>query len=152
MPNEALATSGSGLAATRAPHRNRFFVSFSAVLLLIVFAGFAPTLYLRAFVDTPPIPLHLHVHGAILTTWFILFFVQASLVSAGRSDIHRRLGIAGALFGMVVVVGSLMATVGLLFRLPAQAPNRAIYVGNMVGAAGLVLGTVVLLWGAYGAL
>ena len=30
--------------------------------------------------------------------------------------------------------------------------NRVIYIGNMVGAAGLVLGTVVLLWGAYGAL
>jgi len=30
--------------------------------------------------------------------------------------------------------------------------NRAIYVGNMVGAAGLIVGTVVLLWGAYGAL
>jgi hypothetical protein len=30
--------------------------------------------------------------------------------------------------------------------------NRAIYVGNMAGATGLIVGTVVLLWGAYGAL
>jgi hypothetical protein len=30
--------------------------------------------------------------------------------------------------------------------------NRAIYVGNMIGAAGLTVGTIVLLWGAYGAL
>lgn len=30
--------------------------------------------------------------------------------------------------------------------------NRAIYAGNMVGAVGLIIGTVVLLWGAYGAL
>ena len=37
----------------------------------------------------------------------------------------------------------------------APAPpflNRVIYIGNMVGAAGLILGTVVLIWGAYGAL
>ena len=36
---------------------------------------------------------------------------------------------------------------------PAQPfLNRAIYVGNMLGAGGLIIGTVVLLWGAYGAL
>src|SRR5687767_6500851 len=30
--------------------------------------------------------------------------------------------------------------------------NRAIYVGNMIGAARLIIGTIVLLWGAYGSL
>ena len=30
--------------------------------------------------------------------------------------------------------------------------NRVIYVGNTIGAAGLIVGTLVLLWGAYGAL
>jgi hypothetical protein len=88
----------------------------SAVLLLIVFSGFARSLYLRAFFETPPIPAYLYVHGAILTSWFVLFFVQTVLVSAGRSDVHRRLGIAVALFAVVVVAGSLMATLGLLLR------------------------------------
>jgi hypothetical protein len=30
--------------------------------------------------------------------------------------------------------------------------NRVVYLGNMLGAAGLIVGTLVLLWGAYGAL
>ena len=30
--------------------------------------------------------------------------------------------------------------------------NRVLYFGNVLGAAGLLLGTIVLLWGAYGAL
>jgi hypothetical protein len=95
------------------------------MLLLIVFAGFARTLYLRVLFDTPPIPAYLFLHGAILTTWFVLLFVQTALVFAGRRELHRRLGIAIALFGVVVVVGSLMATLGSLLRIPAQYPFEA---------------------------
>jgi len=30
--------------------------------------------------------------------------------------------------------------------------NRVLYVGNMAGAGGLIVGTIILVWGAYGAL
>jgi len=30
--------------------------------------------------------------------------------------------------------------------------NRVLYFGNMAGAAGLIVGTIILVWGAYGAL
>jgi hypothetical protein len=37
------------------------------------------------------------VHGAIFSTWIGLFVVQTWLVASDRRDVHRRLGVAGAL-------------------------------------------------------
>jgi hypothetical protein len=83
--------------------RNRFFVGMSVVFLLVVLAGFSRTFFLRAFFDVPPIPVLVYAHGAILTSWFVWFCVQTSLVAAGRTDLHRRLGIVGALLGAAVI-------------------------------------------------
>lgn len=79
--------------------RDRFFLGMSLILLLTVLIGFAPTLYLAALRDLPPLPGHLHVHGAILTSWFVWLAVQTSLVKASRIDLHRRLGAAGSAIG-----------------------------------------------------
>ena len=43
------------------------------------------------------------LHGAVSTTWLALYFVQTTLVAAGRTDIHRRIGIAGALLAPLVI-------------------------------------------------
>jgi len=49
------------------------------------------------------------VHGAIMTAWLIIFFAQALLVARHRTNIHRRVGIAGAIVGAaVLVVGTLL--------------------------------------------
>ena len=84
--------------------RDPFFFSMSIVLLLTVLVGFLPTLYLRAFRDLPPLPGHLHVHGAILTGWFVWLIVQTSLIRTNRVAHHRRLGALGAILGLAVVL------------------------------------------------
>ena len=63
---------------------------------LIVFVGFAPTYYLRAFYHADPLPSVFRIHGLVFTAWVVLFVVQTALVSARRTDIHRRLGVVGA--------------------------------------------------------
>ena len=83
--------------------RDPFFFGMSIVLLLTVLIGFAPTLYLRAFRDSPPLPGHLYVHGAILTGWFAWLVLQASLIKANRVAQHRRLGAVGAILCLAVV-------------------------------------------------
>lgn len=78
---------------------------------LIVFAGFARTYYLRMLFGKPALPWLLHVHGALMTAWFVLFFVQTSLISAHRVDLHKRLGIfGGVLASTMVAVGIVVAT------------------------------------------
>jgi len=102
-----------GDAARRAvpPRWRSFFLLLAAVLLVGLLAGFARTFFLRGFFDVPPLPMYLYGHGAVLTSWFVLVFIQASLVSARRLDVHRRLGVAGAVIAALVVLISPLVVV-----------------------------------------
>jgi uncharacterized protein (TIGR03382 family) len=86
-----------------------------------VLVGFAPTFYLRGYfelrADQPPLSPLLLVHGLIGTLWIALFVTQSFLVLRQRTDIHRRLGIAGA------VVASLLVIVGVITAIDALRRN-----------------------------
>ncbi|MGC1905407.1 MAG: hypothetical protein WA715_16420 [Candidatus Acidiferrum sp.] len=83
--------------------RNSYFTWAASVALLLVLAGFARTYYLKIFFATPVLPTLLHLHGAILTLWFVLFFVQVRLVAAHRVHLHRLLGAFGAVLAVLVL-------------------------------------------------
>ena len=117
MSDTTLIAPAAGL-QTQTRHRDRFFLSMSVALLLILLIGFSPTLYLRLFFDVPAIPFYLHVHGATVTGWFVWLVLQASLVNVSRVDVHRRIGMAGAVLGAAVVPAGLMATLQVVGRLP----------------------------------
>jgi len=82
--------------ARRTKPRSNFYTWVAVFTFLIIFAGFARTYYLKALFGTPALPLLLHLHGLIFTLWFALFFIQARLIARHRVDLHRRLGIFGA--------------------------------------------------------
>jgi len=97
-----------GLAVAHA--RRRFYVGIALAIAITVFAGFAPTYYLRAYYQSTPLGGLRHLHGLVFTAWVLLFLVQSTLVSAGRVGLHRRLGVGGAvLAALVVVVGTTTA-------------------------------------------
>jgi hypothetical protein len=81
--------------------RDTFYTWVTVCTFLIIFAGFARTYYLKALFGTPALPLLLHLHGLIFTLWFALFFIQARLIARHRVDLHRRLGIFGAVLAPV---------------------------------------------------
>jgi hypothetical protein len=88
-----------------------FFSSMALLMLATVFLGFARTYYLAGIFRAPLPSLMIHLHGAAFTGWILLLVTQTSLVSAGRVDIHRRLGIAGFLWAcLMVILGVLAAT------------------------------------------
>lgn len=91
-----------------------FFQAFAALVVVVVFVGFAQTFYLSGVLQVPrwkafAAPPHhwiVNVHGAIFSAWAILLLVQTSLAKAGRIDLHRRLGLVGfALACLVVLAG-----------------------------------------------
>lgn len=84
--------------------RDTFYAWSAVAAALIVFAGFARTYYLKELFGTRSLPLLLHVHGLVMTLWFVLFLVQVRLVAAHRTDLHRRLGVIGAVLALLVVV------------------------------------------------
>jgi hypothetical protein len=108
MATSTLAPSGTVLRSRR---DDVFFSAMALLILGTVLVGFARTYYFAGvFVAHVPNPL-VHVHAAVFSSWILLFIAQTSLVSAGRLDLHRRLGVLGAaLAGAMVVLALLVAT------------------------------------------
>ena len=106
QPTAARSTASSLL------RERRFFTGMALAMTLVCFAGFAPSYYLKAHFGTPQLKPLVHLHGAVFTMWMLLLVVQTSLVAAGRVRLHRRLGIAGAvLVVLMVVTGGAVALV-----------------------------------------
>lgn len=84
----------------------RFYTGMAVAMLLAVFVGFSRSFFLRPIFPAWPSPSEpiFYVHGAVFTAWCVLLVVQTSLVSAGRTPQHRRLGVAGAVLAATMVV------------------------------------------------
>ena len=119
----------------------------SGLALCVVLVGFAKTYYLKALFGAPPLPLLLHVHGAVMTTWFVLFAAQAALIRAGRVDLHRLVGGAGAAFALVLLPIALATARQFVIRSlgdPALLPVAA----AIAGYDAVVLAVFAILVGA----
>src|SRR5205085_106305 len=117
----SLATPAPVLPGRRFDH---FFFSAMALLMLVtVFVGFAPTYYMAGVFHAPLPSLIIHLHGAAFSLWILLLVTQTSLVSAGRVDIHRRLGVTGFLLACLMVVLGVLAAIDSLVR-EAGPPGR----------------------------
>ncbi len=106
-----------------APRRGRlFFVAAGFAMLLVAFLGFAPTFYLRGRVPGAnlfALPPSVVVHGVVMTAWYLLLVAQASLVAAGRADLHRRLGVGGVALAVAVVLTGVQVLLNVVPRLEA---------------------------------
>lgn len=97
-------TASAAMPAGRVRTRSRyFFMGMALLCATVVFVGFAPTYFLRAFSDLPPLTLLVHMHGLVFSAWIALFVLQSALVRAGRRDLHRRLGLIGAALAISMV-------------------------------------------------
>jgi FtsH-binding integral membrane protein len=105
---------------TKAPlgaHDRLFYGGMAIALALTVFSGFAPTYYARFLAGGPkatvsggPFTALVHVHGALFTSWVLLFIAQTALVASHRVAVHRRLGVVGAaLAAAMIVAGTSLA-------------------------------------------
>jgi hypothetical protein len=87
-----------------ARRERRFFAGMAVAFALTVLAGFSRSYYFNGFAgerfELSPL---LHWHGAAYTAWILLLVVQTLLVAAQRTDLHRRLGVAGAVLAVVMI-------------------------------------------------
>lgn len=89
----------------RADRDHRLYTWFAIFMPLIVLLGFARTYYLKGVFSGPALPsLLVHLHGAVMTSWVILFITQVWLVASRRTKVHQRLGIIGALLALLIVI------------------------------------------------
>jgi hypothetical protein len=132
----ALSPRAGTLTPVRSANPDRRFYSAMAVAIgLTALAGFGRTYYLRSAAGGTLSPL-LRVHGAVFTGWLVLFLVQVRLVAARRVDLHRRLGAAGAVFAVLVIVLGLAAAFEAAKRgfAPPGAPPPLVFFAIPVGA------------------
>ena len=85
-----------------------FYTGMGCAILVTVFIGFAPSFYLRR--TGTPLPPLLLVHGSVFSSWLLLFIAQTGLVAAGRTDVHRRVGVLGGVLAIAMLgLGTLTA-------------------------------------------
>jgi hypothetical protein len=110
--------------------RSKFFLWTSAAALTIVFAGFARSYYLHGLFGRPPLPLLLHLHGAVMSSWFALLAVQSILVARGYPRLHRTLGWIGVgLAAIIVSLGLFVAIHAAVRDLPDPKLGSIFFLG-----------------------
>ena len=92
----------------------------AGVFLVVIFTGFARTYYLAGVFNAPLPNLLVHIHAVAFTLWIILFLAQISLVTAGRVDLHRRLGLLGFVLAIVMILLGTVTSSDRLARHMAQ--------------------------------
>jgi hypothetical protein len=98
-----MASSSLDIPIVRAGGERRVYTWAAVIALLFMFAGFAPTFYLKGVYGAPELSELKLMHGIVMTAWFTLFLVQARLVATGRISMHRQLGMAGLVVALLVV-------------------------------------------------
>jgi hypothetical protein len=131
------------IAPERSPFRLRlFFVVMASAVIVTVFAGFAPTFYLRgSFTQTRPMSVLLHVHGIVFSAWVSLFLVQTLLIARGSRRLHQRLGWIGAGSAAAMVMLVTAAVIEQLRRVHGFPPPPlalALSAFDIIVFAGLV--------------
>jgi hypothetical protein len=86
-----------------------FFMGMAAAMAIATFAGFAPSYYLAGSYAprAPALAPVVHLHGALCTGWILFLILQTGLIAAGRRDVHRTAGFAGAALAIAVVATGL---------------------------------------------
>lgn len=97
-----------------------FFTVMAFGLAGLFAAGFGPS-YLRNVTGAHGLPLWVHLHGAVMAAWVVLFALQGTLIRQGARRLHQRLGLASiALVAIMVPLG--IATNALSIRRGAVPP------------------------------
>jgi uncharacterized membrane protein YozB (DUF420 family) len=92
--------------------RDRFFLWMAIAIATVVVWGFGPTYFFRAFVVTRELSPLVWTHALVLTSWIVLLVAQTTLVARERFELHRRLGIAGAVLAALVIASGIAAALG----------------------------------------
>ena len=89
----------------------RFYFFQTALIAAVAIVGFAPNSAGILSGTIPSPPLIVHLHAAAMASWLLLLVVQAGLVTAGRRDLHMRLGLASLALAPAVVILATAVTI-----------------------------------------
>ena len=130
------------LASRRRGIERRYYVGAAIASIVIVFAGFARTYYLKGLFDAPPILELVHVHGIVMSLWFVVFLVQVGLVASRRTNIHRKVGVGGTILAALMVIIGVATAISAARRGVSPGPPPLVFLvvplGDLFVFSGLV--------------
>jgi hypothetical protein len=102
-----MATVAASPAERRSAER-KFYSRMALFLVAVVLLGFGPSFYLRDIVPAyprpnPTLPMSVLLHGGLFTLWMLVFVAQTQLVTAGRIDVHMKLGKASMVLALLII-------------------------------------------------
>jgi hypothetical protein len=111
------------VASTRASsHTARyFFVGMAILFPIITVIGFTPS-YQAMSAGTLSPHWVVHIHGALMTSWLLVFLTQAILAAKGNFKFHRKLGLFSVVLGVLVWLA--MATVSAHLLIANHPPKE----------------------------
>jgi hypothetical protein len=127
------------------------FLAFTAMVWIAVLSGFGTDSFHHLLKYGLDYPLIVHFHAVAFVGFLVLFTVQVALIRNGRADIHRRLGVAGAVLGCaMLVLGPATAIVVDAGRYAAKGTTPEFLAVQLTDilAFGTLAGTGLLLRGA----
>jgi hypothetical protein len=74
------------------------------LIWLAIGAGFGPDIAAHVTSNAAPYPLIVHVHAIAFVGWLVLLTVQVMLIRNNQRQLHRRVGVAGAVLALTMVV------------------------------------------------
>lgn len=96
-----------------------FFVGMAIAICAIVIVAFTFSL-LKTNLASQVASTWVKIHVLTFSGWILLFFTQTVLVAAHRTDLHRRLGVAGA------ILAGLMIAITIEISIEAMRQGRAV--------------------------
>ena len=111
------------------PHDRTFFALNAVVAWVAIVMGFSPGL-LDHFSGATPFPAPIvHLHAGVFAAWLALFTTQVWMIRSRRVEMHRRLGVLGALMvPVVVIVGTFTNFVTQRIHLQAGALEPGFFI------------------------
>lgn len=92
-----------GFPARPGADRNAFLV-FTALVWVGILSGFGTDSFDHVSKHGLDYPLIVHVHAVTFVGWLVLFTVQVALIRNRRADLHRKLGVAGLILAVTMLV------------------------------------------------
>lgn len=105
----------------------RIYVPIGILCLVIAVAGFWPSYFGPMLAGAPHALPIIHLHAVVFAGWVVLLIAQAWLAATGRIALHMKVGTAGMIWGVVVIlVGWTTTLVRFGDRLEAGDPQAPI--------------------------
>lgn len=114
-----------------------FYTGMTIAMTFTVFAGFAPSFYLRkAGFDGPPLTPFVLLHAAMMTAWMLGGVLQTTLIAARNAPLHRTFGWLFTALALAIVITGPQVGIAAIKRgaIPPGLTPEQFFVLPMAGA------------------